>query len=131
VNTTSSLEELLGKLDSLMQEGDKVCIGIDGMDGIGKTPLARKLAPLLGAQVISLDVDSERFSVGCWYMPHALHSRNSATSFSFICGFNKLSTVPVGSFPKAALVGAKTVNGPGPCSVSTSPAAFTAATRVV
>ena len=32
---------------------------------------------------------------------------------------------------KAALVGAKTVKGPLPLSVSTSPAAFTAATRVV
>jgi dephospho-CoA kinase len=68
VNTTSSLEELLGKLDSLIQEGDKVCIGIDGMDGIGKTPLARKLAPLLGAQVISLDdyLDKKQGA----YIPH-------------------------------------------------------------
>src|SRR6185369_2533105 len=33
--------------------------------------------------------------------------------------------------PKAALVGANTVNGPLPSSVSTRPAAFTAATSVV
>ncbi len=39
--------------------------------------------------------------------------------------------MPGGSFAKASLVGAKTVNGPGPASVSTRPAAFTAATSVV
>src|SRR5277367_1330449 len=37
----------------------------------------------------------------------------------------------MGSFANASFVGANTVNGPGPFSVSTSPAAFTAATRVV
>ena len=42
-----------------------------------------------------------------------------------------MSTVPAGSFANAALVGANTVKGPGPCSVSTRPAAFTAATSVV
>src|SRR6059058_5772966 len=42
-----------------------------------------------------------------------------------------MSTVPAGSLPKAALVGANTVNGPLPSSVSTRPAAFTAATSVV
>jgi hypothetical protein len=41
------------------------------------------------------------------------------------------STVPGGNFAKAALVGAKTVKGPGPCRVSTRPAALTAATSVV
>ena len=39
--------------------------------------------------------------------------------------------LPAGSLAKASLVGAKTVKGPGPDSVSTSPAAFTAATNVV
>src|SRR3569623_1262375 len=42
-----------------------------------------------------------------------------------------VSTVPAGSFANASLVGAKTVNGPFPDSVSTRPAAFTAATSVV
>src|ERR1700741_901569 len=46
-------------------------------------------------------------------------------------GFTRLSTVPAGSLPKAALVGANTVNGPLPSRVSTRPAAFTAATSVV
>ena len=46
-------------------------------------------------------------------------------------GFNRVSTVPAGNAAKAALVGAKTVKGPAPCSVSTSPPALTAATRVV
>src|SRR6476661_11291195 len=50
---------------------------------------------------------------------------------SLFSGFNRLSTVPAGSLAKAALVGANTVKGPGPCSVSTRPAAFTAATSVV
>src|SRR5262249_48587128 len=52
-------------------------------------------------------------------------------SFSFICGLSRLSTAPAGSFANASLVGAKTVKGPGPCSVSTRSAAFTAATSVV
>ena len=39
--------------------------------------------------------------------------------------------MPSGSAAKAALVGANTVKGPSPFSVSTSPAAFTAATSVV
>jgi hypothetical protein len=42
-----------------------------------------------------------------------------------------MSTVPDGRLPNAALVGAKTVNGPAPWSVSTRPAALTAATSVV
>ena len=46
-------------------------------------------------------------------------------------GFNKVSTVPLGSISNAAFVGAKTVKGPAPCKVSTKPAAFTAATSVV
>jgi hypothetical protein len=46
-------------------------------------------------------------------------------------GFSSVSTVPAGSAEKAELVGAKTVNGPAPFSVSTSPAAFTAATSVL
>src|SRR4029077_13701118 len=46
-------------------------------------------------------------------------------------GLSRVSTVPAGSLANAALVGANTVNGPGPDSVSTRPAAFTAATSVV
>ena len=45
-------------------------------------------------------------------------------------GFSSVSTVPAGSFENAALVGANTVKGPALISVSTSPAAFTAATSV-
>src|SRR5436309_10976764 len=52
-------------------------------------------------------------------------------SVGLLSGFTSVSTVPAGSLPKAALVGANTVNGPFPSSVSTRPAAFTAATRVV
>src|SRR6267154_3868327 len=46
-------------------------------------------------------------------------------------GLSNISTVPAGKCANASLVGAKTVNGPLPLSVSTSPAALTAATRVV
>ena len=46
-------------------------------------------------------------------------------------GFNSVSTVPAGSLSNAELVGANTVNGPLLLSVSTSPAALTAATSVV
>src|SRR5258708_8553137 len=46
-------------------------------------------------------------------------------------GFSSVSTVPAGSFSKASLVGANTVNGPFDFSVATNPAALTAATRVV
>src|ERR1700743_168991 len=52
-------------------------------------------------------------------------------SVALFSGFTSVSTVPAGSFAKAALVGANTVNGPLPSSVSTRPAAFTAATSVV
>jgi hypothetical protein len=48
-----------------------------------------------------------------------------------VSAFSRVSTVPLGSMAKAALVGANTVNGPSPCRVGTRPAAFTAATRVV
>jgi hypothetical protein len=50
-----TIEELHKKLTALVPEGERVCIGIDGMDGIGKTPLARELAGLLNATLISLD----------------------------------------------------------------------------
>src|SRR6478736_7263670 len=52
-------------------------------------------------------------------------------SCALFSGFSSVSTVPAGSFLKAALVGANTVKGPSPDSVSTRPAAFTAATSVV
>src|SRR3954465_3350687 len=54
-----------------------------------------------------------------------------AVSFSLFSGFSSVSTVPAGSLAKASSVGAKTVNGPGPLSVSTSPAACRAAASVL
>src|ERR1019366_942967 len=50
---------------------------------------------------------------------------------SLFSGATRVWTVPDGNLSKASLVGAKTVNGPGPSRVSTRPAALTAATRVV
>jgi hypothetical protein len=64
----TSVEELCNKLRGLMPDGESVCIGIDGTDGVGKTCLGRKLAPLLGAKLISLDehLDKKRGV----YVPH-------------------------------------------------------------
>src|SRR3989344_3942674 len=52
-------------------------------------------------------------------------------SVALFSGFTSVSTVPAGSLANAASVGAKTVNGPGDASVSTRPAALTAATSVL
>src|SRR5690349_16819387 len=51
-------------------------------------------------------------------------------SRSLFSGFSNESTVPAGSFANASFVGANTVNGPAPDSVSASPAALTADTSV-
>jgi hypothetical protein len=51
----TTLKQLHGKIKALMSERPTRFIGIDGMDGTGKTHLAGKLAELLGATVISLD----------------------------------------------------------------------------
>ena len=51
-------------------------------------------------------------------------------STSLFSGSSKVSTRPAGSAANASFVGANTVNGPSPCSVSTRPAACTAATSV-
>ena len=67
----------------------------------------------------------ERTSPGTtWYV-------KILTSWALFSGFNNVSTVPLGNFAKAASVGANTVNGPSPFRVSTSPAAFNAAVRVL
>ncbi len=52
-------------------------------------------------------------------------------SMALFSGFTSISTVPEGNIPNASFVGAKTVKGPALFSVSTRPAAFTAATNVV
>ena len=46
-------------------------------------------------------------------------------------GFSSSSSVPAGSLANASSVGANTVNGPAPLSVSTSPAACSAFASVV
>lgn len=51
-------------------------------------------------------------------------------SLALFSGFNKSSTVPLGSLAKASSVGANTVKGPGPFNVSTKPAAPRAAAKV-
>ena len=52
-------------------------------------------------------------------------------SIALFSGLSSVSTVPGGSAANDALVGANTVNGPALLSVSTRPAALTAATSVV
>src|SRR3954471_16161356 len=54
-----------------------------------------------------------------------------AVSFALFSGLSRSSSVPAGSLANAASVGANTVNGPLPFKVSTSPAAFSAAARVL
>src|ERR1700674_721912 len=51
-------------------------------------------------------------------------------SVPLFSGLSSESSVPAGRAANASLVGANTVNGPAPDSVSTRPAALTAATRV-
>src|SRR5450631_1460160 len=59
-----------------------------------------------------------------WYV-------STLVSAGLFSGLSSVSTVPAGSAANASLVGANTVNGPGPFSVATRPAALTAATSVV
>src|SRR5471032_1637374 len=59
-----------------------------------------------------------------WYV-------NMLVKVALFSGLTRLSTVPAGRAANASFVGAKTVNGPLLFSVSTRPAAFTAATSVV
>src|ERR1700683_3922492 len=54
-----------------------------------------------------------------------------ATSLDLFSGFNRSSTVPAGNLAKASSVGAKTVKGPLPFRVSTRPAGWSAAARVL
>ena len=58
-----------------------------------------------------------------WYV-------STAVSLSLFSGFSRSSTVPGGSLANASFVGAKTVKGPSPESVSANPAAWTAVTSV-
>ena len=54
-----------------------------------------------------------------------------AVSLALFSGLSRLSSVPAGSLANASSVGANTVNGPLPFSVSTRPAACSAAARVL
>jgi len=74
----------------------------------------------------------------CWYTFKSVESTwagstwyvKMSTSWSLFSGLSKVSRVPSGRAPKASLVGAKTVNGPGELNVSARSPATTAATNV-
>lgn len=51
----ASEDELQARLSNLIAKGRRACIGVDGLDGIGKSTLARAIAIRLGGSVISLD----------------------------------------------------------------------------
>lgn len=54
--TLTKKEELYTRIDALLpSNGHRVCIGLDGMDGVGKSTLAREMAKRVGGSVISLD----------------------------------------------------------------------------
>src|SRR5262245_48888077 len=53
--TLRSQEELHARLNDLLPNDGRFCIGFDGMDGVGKSTLAREMAKRLGGSVISLD----------------------------------------------------------------------------
>jgi hypothetical protein len=55
IEPLTSQEELYARLDQLLPNGGRLCIGLDGMDGVGKSTLAREMAKRLGGSVISLD----------------------------------------------------------------------------
>ena len=66
---------------------------------------------------------AKTLSLTTWYV-------RMLTSYALLAGLSKVSTVPAGNLAKAALGGAKTVNGPTLWSVLTRSAALTAATSV-
>merc|ERR1711953_1258843 len=80
--------------------------------------------PTVSTEVISSGNSAASITVGTTCL------KRMAVSWSTFSGFNKSSNVSAGILAKASLFGANTVNGPSPLKVSTSPAAFTAATRV-
>ena len=82
------------------------------------------VAEPLPALIILTSSPASTFPGTTWYV-------RIFTSVALFSGFNSVSTVPAGSFAKASLVGANTVNGPLPLSVSTSPPALIATTSVV
>jgi hypothetical protein len=87
----TSLEELCDKVKELMPNRPKVFIGIDGMNGVGKTCLACELAPLLGGTVISLDdhLDKKRGAyaacIRCHEVTAAIEAINGRIVIEGIC----------------------------------------------
>jgi hypothetical protein len=53
--TIVSPEELQARLNAVIPKDGRICIGVDGMDGVGKSTLAHAMAKRLGGSVVSLD----------------------------------------------------------------------------
>jgi hypothetical protein len=102
----------VGDLDLAHVHGEGERAAFNGLGGVSSVALLDPLLQVLGRDRAGDDVVREDLG----------ESGLILTS---------VSTVPAGSLAKASSVGAKTVNGPAPSSVSTRPAAFTAATRVL
>lgn len=60
MTSISSFEELCFHVTERSVANPRLIVGVDGVDGIGKTTLARRLSKRLGAALISLDDHLER-----------------------------------------------------------------------
>jgi len=73
-------------------------------------------------EVMEVAVAASTRAGSTWYL---------STAASLVGSFSRSFSAPLGSFLKAALVGANTVNGPGPCRALTRSALFSSFTKVL
>lgn len=73
-------------------------------------------------EVMDVAVAASTRAGSTWYL---------STAASLVGSFSRSFSAPLGSFLKAALVGANTVNGPGPCKALTRSAFFSSFTKVL
>ena len=60
IKPINSVDLLCGRFKAELAKNGSLVIGLDGLDGIGKTTLARELAQRLNAKLISLDQYEEK-----------------------------------------------------------------------
>jgi hypothetical protein len=78
-----------------------------------------------------LRVFAERSFTTCFAVTLPLTTWYSRTARSFARSLPSAASVAFGTFANAASVGAKTVNGPRPCSVPARPAFFSSEASVL